>query len=148
VHPSVQAFGLTSHPYVKLLLIGLAMRVLGAEIGTSLAEETHSPSSIDTKLINVAWKRVKRLDEAAAPSCKKRKLVTTRVTRKSDNMTVTVDSTGSLRIIGGDWIEAWTIDRCGASVIYDVNFAVSATGGTKLKVSLQSTDDGSTGNAN
>ena len=46
------------------------------------------------------------------------------------------DDLGNGRVIDGSWSEVWTLDSCGTSVDYEIDFTADGRGGTFFGVSM------------
>ncbi len=67
-------------------------------------------------------------DRAMAPDCKaERRVLKMEITKQPVGLKVKRG-----RVVGGEWEERWTIDRCGMQVPYDITYRSDGRGGTDI----------------
>jgi len=86
--------------------------------GNARADEIPGGTLVPPKTGDEIWRALKTKDTQLAPDCKTRKVVNTKLikTLKNDN-----------------WAEQWTLDRCGARVIYTFVFTKGAKDSVEVR---------------
>lgn len=111
-------------PITSLLLLAITNTFLsGAPLpGQTLISDSTVQKDVTSDLF-VA-------EKALAGSCKKSRIVDTRITRPPK--TLGVEKGTGLAV--AQWTERWTIDRCGKKVFYTIHFDMRGSAGTVYNI--------------
>jgi hypothetical protein len=81
------------------------------------------------------WALIQMWDDASDPRCKNRSVRATEITQPLAG----ADYTSGV-LVAGNWKERWTVDRCGKTENYDVEYLANGGGGTYMTLPAPAKD--------